>query len=72
MAVGFKNGTDGDLAVALNAMQSSAQSHSFIGINQQGQVTLLKTKGNADGHIIYVAVKPQIMKSNMLMIVNGC
>ncbi|QNS16123.1 3-deoxy-7-phosphoheptulonate synthase [Mannheimia bovis] len=52
MAVGFKNGTDGGLAVALNAMQSSAQSHRFIGINQKGQVTLLKTKGNADGHII--------------------
>lgn len=52
MAVGFKNGTDGSLAVALNAMQSSAQSHSFIGINQQGQVTLLKTKGNPDGHVI--------------------
>lgn len=52
MAVGFKNGTDGNLAVAINAMQASAMGHSFIGINQQGQVTLLKTKGNPDGHVI--------------------
>lgn len=52
MAVGFKNGTDGGLAVAINAMQSAAQSHSFIGINQAGQVTVLHTKGNPDGHVI--------------------
>lgn len=52
MAVGFKNGTDGNLGVAINAMQASAQGHRFIGINQQGQVTLLTTKGNPDGHVI--------------------
>lgn len=52
MAVGFKNGTDGDLGIAINAMQSSSQSHSFIGINQQGQVNLLTTKGNPNGHVI--------------------
>ncbi|MDO4698196.1 MAG: 3-deoxy-7-phosphoheptulonate synthase [Pasteurellaceae bacterium] len=52
MAVGFKNGTDGNLDVAINAMQASAQGHSFIGINQQGQVTVLTTKGNPDGHVI--------------------
>lgn len=52
MAVGFKNGTDGNLNVAINAMQASAQGHSFIGINQQGQVTVLTTKGNPDGHVI--------------------
>lgn len=52
MAVGFKNGTDGNLGVAINAMQASAQGHSFIGINQQGQVTVLNTKGNPDGHVI--------------------
>ncbi|AHG86700.1 3-deoxy-7-phosphoheptulonate synthase [Bibersteinia trehalosi] len=52
MAVGFKNGTDGNLGVAINAMQASAQGHSFIGINQQGQVTVLTTKGNPDGHVI--------------------
>lgn len=52
MAVGFKNGTDGNLGVAINAMQASAIGHSFIGINQAGQVTVLHTKGNPDGHII--------------------
>lgn len=52
MAVGFKNGTDGNLNVAINAMQASAQGHSFIGINQQGQVSVLATKGNPDGHVI--------------------
>lgn len=52
MAVGFKNGTDGNLGLAINAMQASAMGHSFIGINQQGQVTVLTTKGNPDGHVI--------------------
>ncbi|MCK3655905.1 phospho-2-dehydro-3-deoxyheptonate aldolase [Pasteurellaceae bacterium Macca] len=52
MAVGFKNGTDGNLGVAINAMQASAMGHRFIGINQQGQVTVLTTKGNPDGHVI--------------------
>lgn len=52
MAVGFKNGTNGNLGVAINAMQASAQGHRFIGINQQGQVTVLTTKGNPDGHVI--------------------
>lgn len=52
MPVGFKNGTDGGLTVAINAMQSASQPHRFLGINQEGQVTVLKTQGNAFGHII--------------------
>lgn len=51
-AVGFKNGTDGGLAVAINAMQSAANPHSFLGIDGKGQATVLKTRGNAYGHII--------------------
>jgi len=51
-AVGFKNGTDGGLEVALNAMQSAANPHSFLGIDSSGKVTVLKTRGNAYGHII--------------------
>ncbi len=51
-AVGFKNGTDGGLEVALNAMQSAANPHSFLGIDSRGKVTVLKTKGNAYGHVI--------------------
>ena len=52
MPVGFKNGTDGNLETAINALKSAAASHSFMGINQQGQVALLTTQGNPDGHII--------------------
>ena len=51
-AVGFKNGTDGGLEVAVNAMQSAANPHSFLGIDSKGQVTVMKTRGNAYGHII--------------------
>ncbi|MDD5478879.1 3-deoxy-7-phosphoheptulonate synthase [Rhodoferax sp.] len=50
--VGFKNGTDGSLEVALNAMLSSAQPHTFLGINGDGQVALTQTRGNAYGHLI--------------------
>ncbi len=52
MPVGFKNGTDGGLTVAINALQSVSQPHSFLGINQQGQVTVIKTTGNVCGHVI--------------------
>ena len=52
MPVGFKNGTDGNLNIALNALQSAASGHSFIGINQKGQVALVQTAGNPDGHVI--------------------
>ena len=50
--VGFKNGTDGDLEVALNAMLSAAQPHAFLGINGEGQVAVTQTRGNAFGHLI--------------------
>lgn len=52
MPVGFKNGTDGSLATAINAMRAAAQPHRFVGINQAGQVCLLQTQGNPDGHVI--------------------
>ncbi|MES9880077.1 MAG: 3-deoxy-7-phosphoheptulonate synthase [Sedimenticola sp.] len=52
MPVGFKNGTDGGLEVAINALQSASHPHSFLGINRQGQVAVIKTKGNVCGHII--------------------
>ncbi|MEH1902955.1 MAG: 3-deoxy-7-phosphoheptulonate synthase [Nostoc sp.] len=52
MPVGFKNGTDGNIQVALNALQSAGNSHNFIGINQNGQVSVFQTKGNAYGHVI--------------------
>ena len=52
MPVGFKNGTDGSLDVAINAMKSASMAHRFVGINQQGQVTVLQTLGNPHGHVI--------------------
>ncbi len=52
MPVGFKNGTDGSLATAINALKAAAMPHRFVGINQAGQVCLLQTKGNPDGHVI--------------------
>ena len=52
MPVGFKNGTDGSLGIAINALQSAASGHSFMGINGDGQVSIIQTQGNPDGHII--------------------
>jgi 3-deoxy-7-phosphoheptulonate synthase len=52
MPVGFKNGTDGNIQVALDAIQSSRNPHHFLGIDQIGQISIFQTKGNAYGHII--------------------
>ena len=51
-AVGFKNGTDGGLTVAINALQSVSSAHRFLGLNQQGQVSIVTTKGNRYGHVV--------------------
>ncbi|MFT6052789.1 MAG: 3-deoxy-7-phosphoheptulonate synthase [Halioglobus sp.] len=51
-AVGFKNGTDGGLTVAVNALNSVANPHRFLGINGQGQVSVFTTNGNPYGHIV--------------------
>lgn len=51
-AVGFKNGTDGSLDVAINALKSVSSPHRFLGINQQGQVAIIHTKGNKFGHVV--------------------
>jgi 3-deoxy-7-phosphoheptulonate synthase len=50
--VGFKNGTDGSLAVAINALQSACHPHHFLGITQQGQSAVFRTRGNRYGHIV--------------------
>ncbi|NEP57976.1 MAG: 3-deoxy-7-phosphoheptulonate synthase [Symploca sp. SIO2G7] len=52
MPVGLKNGTDGNVKVALDAMQASRNSHNFLGINETGQISIFKTKGNFYGHVI--------------------
>jgi 3-deoxy-7-phosphoheptulonate synthase len=50
--VGFKNGTDGDFVVAINAIRSAAAPHSFLGINPQGRSAVVRTHGNRHGHIV--------------------
>jgi 3-deoxy-7-phosphoheptulonate synthase len=50
--VGFKNGTDGSLSVAINALQSARSPHHFLGITQQGQSAVFRTRGNHYGHIV--------------------
>jgi 3-deoxy-7-phosphoheptulonate synthase len=52
MPIGYKNGTDGNLEAALNAMQAARQAHSFLGINPAGRTCIVKTTGNPDGHLI--------------------
>ncbi len=51
-AVGFKNGTDGGLEVAVNAMKSVVHPHSFLGLDQMGQVAIVRTRGNRYGHVV--------------------
>ncbi len=51
-AVGFKNGTDGGLTVAINAIQSAANPHRFLGINSEGRVAIITTKGNPYSHVV--------------------
>jgi 3-deoxy-7-phosphoheptulonate synthase len=52
MPLGFKNGTDGNIEVALNAMEAARTPHSFLGMNQRGEISILTTKGNEYGQII--------------------
>lgn len=51
-AVGFKNGTDGGLTVAINALQSVANPHRFLGINMEGQVSIINSGGNPYAHVV--------------------
>ncbi|HET6719604.1 MAG TPA: 3-deoxy-7-phosphoheptulonate synthase [Rhodocyclaceae bacterium] len=50
--VGFKNGTDGGLEVATNAMISAASAHSFLGVNGQGRIAIVRTAGNKHAHVV--------------------
>ena len=52
MPVGFKNGTDGGLQIALDAMTSARSPHHFLGIEQEGFTCVIKTTGNPDGHVV--------------------
>ncbi|MEK7414371.1 MAG: 3-deoxy-7-phosphoheptulonate synthase, partial [Planctomycetota bacterium] len=49
---GFKNGTDGNLQIAINAMRSAAHPHRFLSVTKQGLAAIVATRGNPDTHII--------------------
>ena len=50
--IGFKNGTDGNIRIAVDAVQAAARSHHFLGVHKNGQVAIVTTTGNADCHVI--------------------
>ena len=50
--VGFKNGTDGSMETAVNAILSASSPHSFLGINMQGRSAVVRTRGNRYGHLV--------------------
>jgi 3-deoxy-7-phosphoheptulonate synthase len=52
MPIGFKNGTDGDVQVAVDALRASAASHTFFGVTEAGAAAVVTTSGNADTHVI--------------------
>jgi len=52
MPVGFKNGTDGSIEVAINALLSARQPHRFLGVSNEGRASIVTTTGNPDGHIV--------------------
>jgi 3-deoxy-7-phosphoheptulonate synthase len=52
MPVGFKNTTEGNLQIAVNAIESARRPHSFLGINQDGVTAIIRTSGNPDTHVV--------------------
>jgi len=52
MPIGFKNSTEGNLQVAVNAIESSRRPHSFLGITQDGLTAIVRTSGNPDTHVV--------------------
>ena len=52
MPLGFKNGTDGSIATAINAIKAAAQPHTFLGINLNGAASAIVTRGNPDCHVV--------------------
>ncbi|MBE6368983.1 MAG: 3-deoxy-7-phosphoheptulonate synthase [Lentisphaerae bacterium] len=52
MAVGFKNATDGNMQIAIDAVNTARRQHSFIGVDENGEVSVYRTAGNNYGHIV--------------------
>lgn len=73
MPVGYKNGTDGGFSAAINAMLTAKISHHFLGINQDGLASIVRTTGNPDGHLVLRggAAKPNYEASDIEAAVNA-
>jgi 3-deoxy-7-phosphoheptulonate synthase len=52
MPIGYKNGTEGNLQIAIDAMSSARHAHSFLGIDTDGRTAIIRTRGNQWGHLI--------------------
>jgi 3-deoxy-7-phosphoheptulonate synthase len=52
MPVGFKNGTDGSVQVAIDAVRAAREPHSFMGVTEQGLAAIVETRGNPSGHVV--------------------
>jgi len=52
MPVGLKNATDGSLQVAIDAMGATRHAHSFLGMNEDGVTSIVRTNGNPDAHVV--------------------
>ncbi|HEX4233451.1 MAG TPA: 3-deoxy-7-phosphoheptulonate synthase [Caldimonas sp.] len=50
--IGFKNGTDGNIRIAIDAIQAAARPHHFLSVHKNGQVAIVETRGNVDCHVI--------------------
>jgi 3-deoxy-7-phosphoheptulonate synthase len=50
--IGFKNGTDGNIRIATDAIQAAARAHHFLSVHKNGQVAIVETRGNPDCHVI--------------------
>jgi 3-deoxy-7-phosphoheptulonate synthase len=50
--IGFKNGTDGNLQIAVHAIDAATHSHNFLGIDRDGRTAIVETNGNPDGHMV--------------------
>ena len=50
--IGFKNGTDGNVRIACDAIQAASRPHHFLGVHKSGQIAMIRTRGNPDCHII--------------------
>lgn len=60
--VGFKNGTDGNTRIAIDAIRASRVGHTFLSPDKNGRMTIYQTSGNPYGHIIHVAAKTELSR----------